>query len=152
MLTDEEARRHHTHEVENQAPPLVDYNAFDADRPLIAALRREGGDWAEGRVSDFGQLCGSERLIALGFQANRNPPVLRTHDRYGHRIDEVEFHPAWHELMRVGIEAEVHALPWNNPRPGVHVARAAMSYLFYQVESGVGCPITMTFAGVPALQ
>jgi putative acyl-CoA dehydrogenase len=152
MRAQDDAHLYHTHAVENQAPPLVDYNVFDADHALVAALRREGGAWAEDRVRDFGGLCGSERSIALGFQANRNPPLLHTHDRYGHRIDEVEFHPAWHELMQIGIEAELHALPWNDPRPGAHVARAAMNYLFHQVESGVGCPITMTFAGVPALR
>jgi putative acyl-CoA dehydrogenase len=152
MLAEEEAGQYRTHEVRNQAPPLVDYNAFDRDQTLVAAFGREGGDWGLGRARDFGALCGSEGLIALGFQANCNPPVLRTHDRYGHRIDEVEFHPAWHELMRVGIEAEIHALPWNDPRPGAHVVRAALSYLLHQVESGVGCPISMTFAGVPALR
>lgn len=152
MLVERTTSLDRTHEVQNQPPALENYNAFEQDAGLVEALRREGGEWAEGRVSEFGALCGSERVIALGHQANKNPPVLKTHDRFGHRIDEVEFHPAWHELMRIGIEAGVASLPWTELRPGAHVARAALSYLLYQVESGVGCPLTMTFAGVPALR
>ncbi len=91
-----------THEVANQATPLEGYNTFEADRVLVEALRREGGDWAEHRVSEVGAFAGSARAIRWGFEANENPPKLRTHDRFGHRIDEVEFHPAWHELLERG--------------------------------------------------
>jgi putative acyl-CoA dehydrogenase len=152
MLTDQATSLYQTHDVENQAPLLQDYNAFTQDRVLVAAVEREGGGWARPRLEKFGAETTSERVIALGFQANQNPPTLRTHDRFGHRIDQVEFHPAWHELMEIATAAEVHALPWNDPRPGAHVARSALNFLLHQVESGVGCPLTMTFAGVPALR
>ena len=90
--------------------------------------------------------------MAWGFAANENPPVLKTHDRFGHRIDEVEFHPAWHELMRLSCEAGLHARPWGEPRAGAHVARAAKMMLASQNEFGHGCPISMTYSAYPALQ
>ena len=136
----------------NQPPPLVDYNLFDADKALREALEREGGSWAEGRVRELGRLAGTEEAIRWGFQANENPPRLRTHDRFGNRIDEVEFHPAWHELMTVAIGNGLHALPWREPRSGAHVARAAGFYVWSQVEGGHGCPVSMTYAVVPALR
>jgi putative acyl-CoA dehydrogenase len=140
-----------THDVVNQAVPLENYNPYTADAALTEGVAREGADWAEAELRAFGEQTGRAEFIALGFQANRNPPELKTHDRYGHRIDEVAFHPAWHELMRAGVEAGVHSLPWNETRTGAHVARAAKHYLLDQVETGVGCPLTMTFAVVPAL-
>jgi len=141
-----------THEVTNQPPPLVDYNLFDADLPLRESLEREGGSWAQDLVSELGRLAGSEEAIAWGFQANSNAPQLHTHDRFGDRIDEVEFHPAWHRLMEVAIGHGLHALPWRDPRPGAHVARAAAFYVWSQVEGGHGCPVSMTYAAVPALR
>ncbi len=141
-----------THEVFNQPPLLEDYNPFTADPALREAVRREGADWAEDELTAFGELTGKPVIIMLGDLANRHPPRLITHDRYGHRVDEVEYHPAYHQLMRIGVEAEIHALPWNHPRPGAHVARAARHFLFTQVEAGVHCPLTMTFAAVPALR
>ena len=141
-----------THEVTNQAPPLENYNTFAADTVLTEALSREGGGWAEERASAVGAFAGSARAIRWGFEANENPPRLRTHDRFGHRIDEVDFHPAWHELMRVGIGFGLHALPWREPEPGAHVARGAMFVAFSQAEAGVGCPISMTYSVVPALR
>jgi putative acyl-CoA dehydrogenase len=141
-----------THEVGNQAPPLVDYNLFEADRVLDEAVRREGADWAVERISEVGRQAGSERLIELGREANENPPKLRTHDRYGNRIDEVDFHPAWHELAAIAVADELHALPWRDPQPGSHVARAAMFFCFSQAEAGVGCPISMTYSVIPALR
>src|SRR5262245_13903691 len=140
-----------THEVLNQPPPLVGYNLFTADRALVEGLRREGAGWAEERVARLGEIAGGEPL-AWGVQANASPPVLRTHDRYGNRIDEVEFHPAWHELMRVAVAHGLHALPWREPQPGAHVARAALFVVFSQVEAGHGCPISMTYSAVPALR
>jgi putative acyl-CoA dehydrogenase len=139
-------------EVANQPPPLVDYNLFEADRPLREALEREGGSWAQSMVNELGVLAGTEEAIRWGFQANANPPQLRTHDRFGHRIDEVEFHPAWHELMKVAVGHGLHSLPWREPRAGAHAARAAAFYIWSQVEGGHGCPISMTYAVVPALR
>src|SRR5881628_2554840 len=136
----------------NQPPPLVDYNVFEADAPLGEALEREGGAWAHDLVHELGRLAGTEKAIDWGFQANDNPPRLRTHDRFGNRIDEVEFHPAWHELMKVAIGHGLHALPWRDPRPGAHAARAAAFYVWSQVEGGHGCPVSMTYAAVPALR
>jgi putative acyl-CoA dehydrogenase len=141
-----------THVVENQPPVLENYNAFEADAALKEAVVREGGEWGLERLNRFGAIVGSARVIGLGFQANRFPPILRTHDRFGRRIDEVEFHPSWHELMTLGVEHETHALPWRSPKPGAHVVRAALEFLFYQQEAGVGCPLTMTFAAVPTLR
>jgi putative acyl-CoA dehydrogenase len=136
----------------NQPPPLVDYNLFDADAPLRESLEREGGSWAQDIVEDLGRLAGTQQAIDWGFQANDNPPQLRTHDRFGNRIDEVEFHPAWHELMKVAIGHGLHALPWREPRPGAHAARAAAFYIWSQVEGGHGCPVSMTYAVIPALR
>lgn len=142
----------HTHEVTNQSAPLQDYNLFDSDGPLVDALRREGGAAYEARARAFGAVCGEERVIELGRLANENPPKLRTHDRFGHRIDEVEFHPSYHELMKLGVETGIANLAWLDPGPGGYVGRAALGYMFGQVEAGVGCPLTMTFAAVPALR
>jgi putative acyl-CoA dehydrogenase len=141
-----------THEVFNQSSPLVDYNVFEADRPLREAVRREGAEWAEARISAVGKLAGSERMQQLGALANENPPKLRTHDRYGHRVDEVEFHPAWHELLGAAVEQELHSLPWKDPQPGAHVARGAAFMCMSQAEAGIGCPISMTYSVIPALR
>lgn len=141
-----------THEVLNQAPPLVDCNLFAADKALVEAVRREGAGWAEEQISAFGRLVGSREVIGWGFQANEHPPVLRTHDRFGRRLDEVEFHPAWHELLRIAIQHGLHSLPWREPREGAHVARAALLMLASENEFGHLCPISMTYAAVPALR
>jgi putative acyl-CoA dehydrogenase len=141
-----------THEVANQPPPLVDYNVYAADRVLVEAVKREGADWDEGRISAVGALAGSERLQTLGAQANENPPKLKTHDRYGNRVDSVDFHPAWHELMGLAVENELHCSPWKDPRPGAHVARGAAFMCFSQAEAGVGCPTSMTYSVIPALR
>ena len=114
-----------THEVTNQPPPLTDYDVFGADRALRAAVEREGAGWALDELHELGRLAGSPEAQAWGEQANANPPVLRTHDRYGNRIDRVEYHPAYHELMRVAVSRGLHAAPWADDRPGAHVARAA---------------------------
>jgi putative acyl-CoA dehydrogenase len=140
------------HEVANQPPPLVDYNVFEADRPLVEAVRREGAEWASARLVEIGAYAGSARAQALGAQANENPPRLRTHDRYGHRVDEVEFHPSWHELMERAIAFELHCSPWKEPGPGAHVARGAGFFCMSQAEAGIGCPISMTYSVIPALR
>jgi putative acyl-CoA dehydrogenase len=140
------------HEVANQPPPLTDYNLFEADRPLVEAVRREGAEWAEARISAVGAYAGSGEAQRLGALANENPPRLRTHDRYGHRVDEVEFHPAWHELLGRAVGYELHSLPWKDPQPGAHVARGAAFMCMSQAEAGIGCPISMTYSVVPALR
>ncbi|HSR28059.1 MAG TPA: acyl-CoA dehydrogenase family protein, partial [Actinomycetes bacterium] len=141
-----------THEVLNQPPPLAGYDLFEADPVLGEALAREGAGWAGERVRALGVLAGSPEAIAWGEQADASPPVLRTHDRYGRRVDEVGFHPAWHRLLGTAVEHGLHAAPWRDPRPGAQVARAAGFYLWTQVEAGHGCPVSMTYAAVPALR
>ncbi len=140
-----------THEVLNQPPPLLDYNTYLQDQALREAVEREGALWAEADLQAFGALTGSRAVIELGFQANENKPVLYTHDAYGHRIDEVRFHPAYHQLMRMSLENGLHSAHWTDPKPGAHVARAAKFYLQSQVDAAHGCPITMTSAAIPTL-
>src|SRR6266705_1649746 len=130
-----------THEVLNQAPPLHDYDPLGQDHALRGAIRREGAGWAEDDIAALGRRTASREVQAWGVQANENPPRLRTHDRYGNRIDEVEFHPAWHRLMTLGLQHGLHALPWREARQGGHVARAAMFIALAQAEQGFGCPI-----------
>ncbi|MEV0723775.1 isovaleryl-CoA dehydrogenase [Micromonospora purpureochromogenes] len=139
-----------THEVFNQVPPLAGYDAAD-DPALLDGLEREGAGWAAAELHELGRLGGSEQAIEYGRLANEHPPTLRTHDRSGHRIDEVEFHPAWHELMRTAVTHGLHAAPWADDRPGAHVARAAKFYT-WRPDAGHGCPISMTYAAVPALR
>jgi putative acyl-CoA dehydrogenase len=141
----------HTHEVTNQPPPLEGRNLFDDNVALVEALTREGGGWALQRCRDVGAAWGGEP-VRWGFEANEHPPRLRTFDRYGHRVDEVEFHRAWHDLMGLAISHELHSLPWTSSSPGAHVARTAMYLTATQPEGGFACPITMTFAAVPALR
>lgn len=145
------AVRRDPQEVFNQPPPLENYNLFTCDAPLRDGLLREGGAWGESLACEYGERLGRAELLELGVLANRNPPILHTHDRFGHRIDTVEYHPAYHDLMRIGIEAQTHSLPWTDPRPGVQVVRAVLMMLRHQVEEGTSCPLTMTFAAVPAL-
>jgi putative acyl-CoA dehydrogenase len=152
MATTQDRSGAATHEVFNQAPPLENYNVFTADRPLVEAVEREGADWAVERIAELGAICGRPDTIQLGVEANENRPKLRTHDRFGNRIDEVRFHPAWHELMRLAISHGLHASPWREPQPGAHVARAAAFMQVAQVEAGVGCPISMTYSVIPALR
>ncbi|MCQ4274220.1 acyl-CoA dehydrogenase family protein [Stutzerimonas degradans] len=140
-----------THEVTNQVPPLDGANLYRIDLPLRQWLRRFDAGWADARLDAYGALAGGP-LMAAGFLANENRPVLRTHDRYGHRIDVVDFHPAYHELMRTAIEYGIPSLPWTAPQPGAQVARAALMYLHNQAEAGSSCPLTMTYASVPALR
>lgn len=139
-------------EVFNQPPPLIDYNPYDTDAALREAVRREGGGLGEETLQDFGRRMGSAAVLELGELANRHAPQLHSHDRFGNRIDELEFHPAWHELMRLGVEAGLHARPWSEPGPGAHVVRAALVMLRHQVEEGASCPLTMTFAVIPTLR
>ena len=139
-------------EVLNQPPPLQDYNLFATDRALREAVAREGAGWACAQLAEYGRIAGSAEAIAWGAQANEHPPVLHTHDRYGRRRDEVEFHPAWHHLMRLAVEHGIHSLPWAGPRPGAHVARAALLMLASENEAAHICPISMTYAAAPVLR
>jgi putative acyl-CoA dehydrogenase len=141
-----------THTVFNQAPPLVGVDVFASNTPLVEAVEREGAGWVTERASELGRFVGGEPQLEWGRLANENEPVLRTFDRYGNRIDEVEFHPAWHELMRMGVANELHSLPWTSDQPSPHTARAALYMTAMQAEAGFCCPITMTFAVIPALR
>ncbi|MBC7374640.1 MAG: acyl-CoA dehydrogenase family protein [Frankiales bacterium] len=151
MTTVDDVSSSATHEVTNQPPPLVGHDVAN-DAVLLAGLGREGAGWHELDLHRLGRLAGSEQAQLWGEQANRHEPELRTHDRYGHRIDEVEFHPAWHSLLDVAVSEGLAGAPWADPRPGSHVARAGSFYVWGQVEAGHGCPISMTYAVVPALR
>lgn len=140
-----------THEVTNQPTPLADYNLFVTDRALAEAVAREGADWADVRLSGFGRALGSAEVIEAGVLANRNPPLLHRFDRFGRRRDEVEFHPAWHALMRLAVSEGLHTGPWSEPRQGAHVARAAAFYMLGQIEAGVQCPMAMTYGAAPVV-
>ncbi len=141
-----------THEVTNQPPPLTGHDVFGSDVALTEAVSRGGADWAAAELSDLGRLAGSATAQDWGRQANANPPVLRTHDRYGNRLDVVDYHPAYHELMGVSVGNGLHAAPWADDRTGAHVARAAKVVTWYQVDGGHVCPISMTYSVVPALR
>lgn len=147
-----QSERFITHAVENQVQPLGRYNAYASDRALCEAVAREGGAWGEAHLTQFGEVAGGE-MMALGYTANENKPKLKSFDRYGHRIDEVEFHPAYHRVMELAMQAGVHAYAWRNAdKSGAHVVRAALSYMHSQAESGTGCPLTMTHSSIPALR
>ncbi len=139
-------------EVLNQPPPLAGHDAFATDLALVEALRREGGAFAEGEVSALGRKAGDPAVQELARLANRNVPELCTHDRFGRRIDFVEYHPAYHALMTLAFGSGVHSFAWASSRPGGHVARAALSYLWNQIENGIGCPTGMAYASVPTLR
>lgn len=140
-----------THTVENMPPVLENYNMFSSDITLMEAVSREGANWAQASLTEYGRQCGSAEWIMRGIEANRVKPVLETHDRYGNRIDEITFHPAYHELMTSSLAQGLGGAPWANPGTGAHVARAAGIFMTSQVEAGHHCPITMTFASVPTL-
>ncbi|QJS13335.1 DNA alkylation response protein [Streptomyces argyrophyllae] len=142
---------HATHDVTNQPPPFAPYDASD-DPALLEGLRREGAGWAEEDVRRLGARAGSAEAQEWGELANRYEPVLRTHDRYGHRVDEVEFHPSWHHLMRTAVAEGLAGAPWADDRPGAHVARTAGGLVWGHTEAGHGCPTSMTYAAVPALR
>ena len=141
-----------THDVSNQPPPLVDYDVFTTDLALVEGVERHQASWAIESLTELGRRAGSEEAQSWGRLANVNPPRLVTHDRYGHRIDEVEFHPSWHELMTVAVENGLHSSSWTDPKPGAQVARAAAFSVWSHSEGGHGCPISMTHAAVPALR
>ena len=137
-----------THEVANQAPPLQDYNLFLTDPVLGAAVEAEGGAWGAEQLREFGARIGSAEVIDWGFEANRNIPVLRTHDRTGARADEVTYHPSYHSLMETSVGAGLHCLHWEDSTPdGGQVVRTALFSMMGQIEAGHGCPISMSAPG-----
>jgi putative acyl-CoA dehydrogenase len=140
-----------THVVTNQAPPLVGHDVFRADAALVEAVQRYAGAEPLDGLSALGRRAGSEQAQRWGAEANANPPVLRTHDRFGHRVDEVDFHPSWHALMDVAVGEGLHGAAWT-AGPGGQVRRAAGFVVWSQVEAGHGCPVSMTYAAVPALR
>lgn len=142
----------HTHEVHNQAVALENYNVFATDIALIKGLERFGGGASVDALSDYGRRCGSEEVIGWGFAANEFKPQLDTHDRFGHRVDQVNFHPAYHNLMFMALKQGIHALPWEGKTEAANVVRAAYCYMQTQVEPGHCCPLTMTFAAVPTIR
>lgn len=141
-----------THEVFNQPPALADYDAYGADPVLQSVVKTFDSDWAGQKLHEAGRTVGSAHVQELARQANRNLPELRTHDRFGNRVDRIDFHPAWHELMTLAIGQQTHSLCWTDPRPGGQVARAALSYLWNQGENGICCPIGMTYSAIPILR
>ena len=138
--------------MNNQPPPLADYNLFSTDRALLDAIERAAPSLDRAELLQLGALAGDPGTIELGFDANRNSPELRTHDRFGERIDEVHFHPAYHALMCVAVTSGLHAAPWLDREPDAHLRRAAKFFVWSQVEGGHLCPISMTYAAVPALE
>jgi putative acyl-CoA dehydrogenase len=141
-----------THVVENQPPPLENYNVFTSDRALGDAISFQAPEAPTDELVKLGELAGRADVIASGFEANEHLPELRTHDRFGNRIDEVRFHPAWHDLLRHATRAGLHGTAWQDRAAHAHLRRAARFYVWGQVESGHGCPISMTYAAVPVLR
>jgi len=152
LYNTQSADNHTTHQVENQPPPLENYDLFEQDAALSEAVKREEANRATASLHQLGTLAGTAEAIRWGFEANKYPPVLQTHDRFGHRLDEVDFHPSWHHLLETAVNYGIHASPWREPQPGAHVARAAAMYLWSQVEGGQGCPISMTYAAIPVIR
>lgn len=140
-----------THEVLNQPPPLPDVDLYSTDPIIPHTVTREGAGWASSLLSEYGSRVGSAEVAEWGFLANENPPRLKTHDRFGHRVDQIEFHPAWHSLMEMSIGAGLHSIAYEHEEGG-HVARAALSYIDGQVEQGHGCPISMTSSVLASLR
>lgn len=140
-----------THDVLNQSTPLVDYDA--ASHPVFdEALIRAGAEDALGEVHEVGRAAGTAQAQQLGNLAEQHPPILQTHDRFGHRIDRVVYDPAYHELMRRAVDFGLHASAWTDPRPQSHLIRAAKFSAWQVTDAGHGCPVSMTYAAVPALR
>jgi putative acyl-CoA dehydrogenase len=141
-----------THGVTNQPPPFAPRNLYLTDTALREAVRRAAGDWLDARMERLGAVVGSERVLELGEAANRYPPEFLPFDRYGRRLNEVRFHPAYHELMALAMEHGIHDIAWTGPGRGQHVGHMALLALFTQAEAGTMCPVNMTYASVPALR
>lgn len=141
-----------THEVINMPPHLGDQDLWGDDTSLQAWVTSQGAGWAGDRLARIGKLVGAEEIFDKADQANRFPPQLKAFDRYGMRVNQVEFHPAWHDLMALAIENEVPSFAWRNEQPGAHVGHAALTYMFSQVEGGVMCPMAMLYSAIPSLK
>src|SRR5487761_2533277 len=141
-----------THDVINQSPILRELNIASTDSSLCCALEAFGPNANTEELHGLGERAGQHTTLALGELANHNLPELHTHDRFGNRIDDVQFHPAWHELLTYATEFGLHATPWVENEPHAHLLRAAKFYVWAQVEAGHGCPISMTYAAIPALR
>jgi putative acyl-CoA dehydrogenase len=152
MVSPFDTHQFDTHEVFNQVPPLEGYDLFAADPALGEAVDREGASWARPELGTLGTLAGEGPTQELGRLANEHRPELHSFDRYGHRVDVVEYHPAYHQLLGTAVAHGLHAGPWADPRPGAHVARAAKVIVWYQVDAGHVCPVSMTYSVVPALR
>ncbi|MEV7404413.1 acyl-CoA dehydrogenase family protein [Streptomyces sp. NPDC091267] len=146
------AAPHRTHEVTNQAPPRSGLDEYGTNAPLTEAVATFGADWHEPELHGIGRLVGSEAFQTNAELAHSSPPVLRTHDRYGNRVDEIDFHPAYHEVIGAAVRHGAHTAGWADPKPGAAVARAATFMLFAQIEPGHACPMSMSHAVVPVLQ
>ena len=141
-----------THEVFNQSVPLEGHDAAGLDLALLEGVAREGGEAHLPDLHRLGRKAGEPEWIHRGELANQFPPVLHPYDRFGHRIDDVEYHPAYHDLMTVAVAEGLAGAPWAEQRAGAHVGRAAKFAVWTQVEAGHGCPISMTYSIVPALR
>ena len=141
-----------THEVTNMPPHLGDQDLWQSDTVMREAMEREGAGWAKDQLAKFGKEAGREEVFDWADQANRYSPELKTYDRHGMRINQVAFHPAYHDLHDLAVSNGLPNFAWNNPKPGAHVAHAALNYMLNQAEGGVLCPMAMTYAVVPALK
>jgi putative acyl-CoA dehydrogenase len=136
----------------NQVPVLENYNSFTSNPLLQKLLREYGGSWIQAPATTFGALMGSRTMQEAGDLANKNIPVLKTHDRFGNRLDIVEYHPAYHQMMDAAIQHQVHSIAWTAGSKGAYLAHSVLSYLKQQIDEGSSCPLTMTFAVVPSLK
>lgn len=141
-----------THKVFNQSTPLEYHNLYTTDTALKQIIANSVANWGEQRIHDLGGVLGKPEWIKKGFQVNEYTPVFHSHDSRGHRIDEVDFHPAYHELMQLAFEHDIPTLPWKSEKQGTHLVRMALNYLYNQNEAGSACPLTMTFSAVPVLK
>ena len=149
--SEQDALRHsETHTVFNQPTSLTPYNAYTSDDPLQYWVNQFNASWHQNSLTEYGKRIGGD-LFDAGFSANKYKPEFNSHSRFGERIDQVDFHPSYHLLMQAALEAGHHSLPWTEKKLGSHVARAAIEYMHSQADPGTGCPLTMTFAAVPAL-
>ncbi|HVI47899.1 MAG TPA: acyl-CoA dehydrogenase family protein [Chitinophaga sp.] len=140
------------HTSHNQVPPLENYNSFETNEVLRNIIRVYGNSWINAPAMDFGDIMGGHDMQEAGNLANKHLPVLKTHDRFGNRLDVVEFHPAYHQMMDVAIRHQVHSIAWTSAVPGGYLAHSILSYLKQQIDEGTSCPLTMTFAVVPSLK
>lgn len=141
-----------THQVFNQVPAFENINLYSTDTFLQDIIALQHADWASKKLKDYGELLSQPEWIEKGHLANKHTPIFHSHDRFGNRIDFIEFHPAYHEIMEAGFKHQLHSLPWIESKKGAHIARLGLNYLHAQNEAGTNCPITMTFSCVPALK